>query len=166
MTNSNPYQTPQGEIRVAPELRPGSPLKAIFLGLLTDIGGTTVASFIIGIGYAIMLARQGMAAEEISKSVAVMDTLSPLGLFTVAVGLMFSICGGYVCARIAKRDEYRNCAIQAVMSCGFVFLMKSPPASWAEFIILSLLSIAALFLGAWLALRLNHRERQASAVLV
>ena len=154
----NPYQVPQGEISVSPELRPGSPLKAVFLGLLADIGGTTIASFIIGIAYAILLAKAGVPSEEISKRAASIDSFSTLGLLAIAAGLLCSVWGGYVCARISKIRECRNAAIMALLSCSFGYLLKGPAMSWLELLVLSLLGVVAIFLGTWLGIRLNKRE--------
>jgi hypothetical protein len=62
--SENPYKPPTSEVQDLPAA-PGSPIKAIFLGLLVDIGGTTALSVLIGIVYMILLMQSGLNQEQI-----------------------------------------------------------------------------------------------------
>lgn len=67
----NLYEPPKSDISVATE--PGSTVKAVVFGTLTEIFGTLLAGILIGIVYGVTLSRQGMSPEEIQRSLAYLD---------------------------------------------------------------------------------------------
>ena len=84
-------------------------------GLAVDIGGSMLASIVIGIVYAVVLASRGMAPEEVGKILTALDPSSGYFILSSAIGFGFSLLGGYVCARIARRDERRLSVILAAL---------------------------------------------------
>jgi hypothetical protein len=97
----NPYTPPESS--VADQARPpGSPWKAIGLGLLTDIGGTMAASMVLAIVYGITMGAQGMSAEEMEAAMRGPFLESGISTIATLVGLGFSVAGGYVCARVQR----------------------------------------------------------------
>ena len=114
MEPRNPYGAPQAKL-ADPAPRPGSPYKAVALGLATDFGGTIALSVVLAFLQSVMLASGGMTAEEITASLQTIDTGSWLFWVGSAGGLAFSALGGYVCARIADQSEYTLGVILAVL---------------------------------------------------
>ena len=76
-------------------------VKAILLGVLTDIVGSTVAGIVIGIGLGIALAAQHVPANEIAIRLHGASVLIP----SLILGFGFTVLGGYVAGRVAKQSE-------------------------------------------------------------
>jgi len=106
----NPYTPPQAQLADS-EPRPGSPVKAVVLGVVVDIGGTLVTSLMLGIAYGVSLAASGATQEEIAQIGANIPPDSWVVIVGTVLGCGFSVAGGYVCARIVKQAEYRYGAI-------------------------------------------------------
>ena len=146
--SDNPYTPPEAVVAdQAPA--PGSPIKAVALGMLTDIGGSIVVGGVLSIVYAIVLAQQGLTPEQVMDAIKNVPILSPFGLISTAMGLGFSFLGGYVCARIAKRSELRMGAVMAVLNTVLGLLLSGDQTSAPKLIVLVLLSIAAVMIGSW-----------------
>lgn len=153
----SPYSAPGAKL-TDPAAKPGSPLKAIVLGLLVDIGGSVLSSAILLFLYGVTLAAQGMNAEEIAQLVTVTRDSWVFYLDTT-IGLGFSVLGGYVCARIVRRSEYRYGAIQAAISAALAVLLGFDPQDLGRFLSLEIVSAALVMLGVHLGARRNLRER-------
>jgi hypothetical protein len=67
------------------------------------------------------------------------------------VGLGFSVLGGYVCGRIARRSEYRLAGIQAVLSVLLTSAFGDSSAELGVDAALTVLSVACVIVGAHLA---------------
>jgi len=112
----NPYAAPTAVVAdVQGPINYGSPVKAVTLGILTDIGGTLIATFVIGIMVGVMSITWGMTVEQMQAATENPPSGSFLSIANTVVALGFSLLGGYVCARIAKRREYRLGLIMAVI---------------------------------------------------
>lgn len=146
--SDNPYTPPEAVVADQAPL-PGSPVKAIVLGMLVDIGGTVVVGSVFSIVYAIVLAQQGMNQEQVMEAMQDAPILSAYGLISTALGLGFSVLGGYVCARIVKRSELRTAAIMAAISTVLGLLLSGGETSAPKVVTLLLLGIAAVMVGAW-----------------
>src|SRR5689334_2955078 len=106
MTNENPYSAPEAALADRPGA-PRSAVVAVIVGLVTDVGGSLVAGMMLSIAYGISLARSGVRPDEIGKA---LSSIQPWTLFwavSMTVGVAFSVLGGFVCARIARRRSYR-----------------------------------------------------------
>jgi hypothetical protein len=110
----NPYKAPVTPLK-EPSPAPRSPILAVLAGLLVDFGGTMLATVVIGIVYAVTLASRGMPPEQTVEAVTRAEPFSGYGLLTSIVGASLSVLGGYVCARIARRNERRVAAVQALL---------------------------------------------------
>lgn len=99
---TTPYEPPKSRVadRESGKTRPT--WLAILVGLLVDVIGTElfflVASFIIGLS----MAMQGASQEEIIQSYSA----TPFRIFFFISGLVFTLIGGYVAARVANNREY------------------------------------------------------------
>jgi len=74
-----------------------------------------LASIVIGIVYAVVLATRGMPPAEVGRTLTALDPSSGYFIFSSMTGFGFSLLGGYVCARIARRDERRLSVILAAL---------------------------------------------------
>jgi hypothetical protein len=157
----NPYKPPMAPVKDAPP-PPRSPILAIVAGVAVDIGGTMAASIVLGIVYAVTLAGQGMGAEEVGKALTEVEPGSGFYLVGAAVGFGFSVLGGYVCARIARRGERRLAALQALLVVAVGLLMGDSPDSPLD-ALLFLATLAAVMLGGELGRRRNARDAGAAS---
>ena len=158
MTTRNPYAPPDAKL-ADPAATPGSPLKAVTLGLAVDLGGTVIAAILIAAAYGIVLGALGASTEEIEAVTANMPTDSALFYLTALAGLGCSMLGGYVCARIAKRGELKLGAVLAAISAGIGLALGGDPGQLGMLISLTLLGIAAVLAGANLGRAKNRLRR-------
>ena len=163
MEPRNPYGAPQAKL-ADPAPRPGSPYKAVALGLATDFGGTIALSVVLAFVHSVMLASGGMSAEEVEASLRTIDTGSWLFWVGGAGGCAFSGLGGYVCARVAGQSEYTPGAILAVLVVvlGEVFFGGSN-LDFGLNIVLHAVGVAAVMAGAWQGKKRNRLARTAAA---
>lgn len=152
MSTPNPYAPPQAALQDVPA-GAGSPVKAVTLGLAADIGGTVAATLIFFVLYGIWLGATGADPEEIN---GMLDTDSWLFWAATAVGLAFSVLGGYVCARIAKRAEMKLGAIVAVLSAAIGVLLSADQYQLGTQISMTLAAIGAVMAGARLGQAKNR----------
>ena len=158
----NPDKPPAAALKDAPP-PPRSPILAVIAGLAVDLGGTMAASVAIGIVYTVMLAGQGMGPEQIEQALTQIDPRSRYFWFGTAIGLGFSLLGGYVSARIARRHERQITAILAVLVTAFGLLMSSMSSGtelspWLSFG-LHVSTFAAVMVGGELGRRRNLAQR-------
>jgi len=155
----DPFRPPATNVD-APDVQRGSAAKAIVLGALTDIGGSMLAGIIFYLLYGIYLGATGNSIEDMGKPLSMADASnSPMGFLMNMVGCLFSVLGGYVCARIAKHSEYRLGVILAVVTVSLGFLMMAGGETDPLAGIYSLLTVAAVMVGSHLGARTNRRER-------
>jgi hypothetical protein len=133
----------------------GSPLKAVTLGVLADIVGTAAASVLLSFIYGIVLAAGGASAEEITEAAAHVDPGSALSIFGFVIGAGFSFLGGYVCARVAGRDELKWASVVAVISIGIGFLAGAQVYTAELNVLLAILGIGAVMAGGYAGARQN-----------
>jgi hypothetical protein len=66
----------------------GSPVKAITIGVVVDIGGSLVLGIILVMIYSVLLASEGLSPEEIEYQLINLDPHFILGSISAAFGLM------------------------------------------------------------------------------
>ena len=103
---SSPYTPPTAPVRDAAR-PPGSPIKAVIYGVLVDVGGTFVTGSVLSIAYAMGLASEGMSPEQAAAALAKIPLDSWVSIAGMIFGCLFSVAGGYVCARVARKSEYK-----------------------------------------------------------
>ncbi len=154
----NPYTPP--EARVAdPENEPGSPLKAVGIGLAVDIGGSLMTSLVLGMVYGAMLAASGASAEEVTSALSNVSPYAWVSITGFAAGVGFSILGGYLCARIAQRSEYTLGGIMAAISTVIGMLASRHSDSPFAIFILVVAEFAAVMIG----VRIGYSKNRVSA---
>ncbi len=113
--STNPYEPPESE--ASPERRPPraprSPLAAVIAGLAVDIGGSLLVGVVISVMYAAQLQAQGLSDREMVEALKAMPPDSGLYMAGLLLGLALSVAGGYVCARVARRDEWKPGLVMA-----------------------------------------------------
>ena len=155
----NPYSPPEATVRDQPP-RPGSAFKAVAMGLLVDIGGSLIGTIIIAVLYGIALGAAGVKREDIAA--ALQPTTATDSWFFYAstlLGLGFSVLGGYVCARIARRSELKLGAILAALSAIAGLAFAGDGVQLGTLLSLTLLGIGAILVGAKLGLAKNRTGR-------
>ena len=162
---TNPFKPPQTDPakNPRPPATPGSPLKAVLLGLAVDIGGTTICGFVLSVIYAIQLKGQGVADSDMHDAMSNMPHDSALYIGGILLGALMSVLGGYVCARIARVDEYRPGLVMAAASAVIGLTMGSPSEIDSLALLLTVTSIACNLLGVKYGAEYNRRT-QAPAV--
>jgi hypothetical protein len=153
---TNPYRPP--DAAVADQDRPrGAPWKAVLFGVLTDIVGTTAASAILSMVYGIVMAASGVSVEELTETLAKPDPTSPISIIGMIIGTGFSVLGGYVCARVAGRDELKWASVVAVISIGIGFFIGMQVYDADLNTVLAIFGIGAVMAGGWYGARHNLR---------
>ena len=151
---TNPYRAPEAVVKDQDRLH-GSPLKAVSLGVLADIVGTAAASVLLSFIYGIVLATGGASVEEITEAAAHVDPGSAISIFGFVIGAGFSFLGGYVCARVAGRDELKWASVVAVISIGIGFLVGAQVYTAELNVLLAILGIGAVMAGGYAGARQN-----------
>jgi peptidoglycan/LPS O-acetylase OafA/YrhL len=102
----NPYRPPTAPVR--DPLPPGrSPTLAVLAGIGISLVGTLISSVVVAAFFSLMLAAQDRDIEEF-------DPRQPaFGIVVFFAGGAFSLLGGYVCARMVRRNERRVTGIMA-----------------------------------------------------
>ena len=155
--SEDPFRPPAADIDVASVER-GSPVKAVVIGALVDFCGSILATFIFYALFGAYLGATGGSAEELGAAAAPTETGSPMQIALNMVGCMFSVLGGFVCARIARHAEYRLGAIMSVITVviGFIFVGGDDGSGLLP--IYSLLTVASVMVGSHLGRIRNRRD--------
>ena len=127
----------------------GSPIKAIAIGLVIDIGGSFLSAFVLAIAYSVLLTSRGWSPEEIEHHLINLDPYSTFYIITMAVGGLMTVIGGYVCARIVNHSEYKFTFIFGFISAAIGNLFGGH-YSTLETIALGILTLGCALFGAWL----------------
>ncbi len=153
----DPFTPPAANVE-APDLKRGSAVKAVLVGVAVDIGGSTVFGVLFTIAYGIYLAASGQTPEQMQASMADIGYDSPLGIVGMIVGCLFSVLGGFLCARIARHSEYRLGAVMCGITLVFVaFTGFGPNVHPAIAAVLVVLTVASILVGIHLGARQNRR---------
>ncbi len=116
---SNPYTPPSARVADVAVDKRGSAIKAVAFGLLVVIGGSLAFGLLLVFAYGVSQASSGATSAEIAASFENLSFDSWVLIVDDIVDTLFSALGGYVCARVAKRSEFRLGAILAVLSISF-----------------------------------------------
>lgn len=165
MTTNNPFKPPESDSTKNPRVPdvPGSPLKAILSGLAVDLGGTAVLGIVLENLYVLTLKGQGMGAAEIEEAMRHIPAASTIGVLSIVLGAVMSVAGGYVCARIVLRDEYRVGGVMASVSALLGLLLSSGDDPSGVTALLILCTAACNMLGVKYGSEQNRRLEALSA---
>ena len=96
-------------------MKNGISIKALFLGILTDIGGSLIATIVFSLIHRPIIAVYSvrlMSSKQPPATSIIPMWLSPLipdtfgyKIITLLIGMAFTFSGAYLAARIAKRRE-------------------------------------------------------------
>ncbi len=148
--SDNPYTPPSAPVGDRDPERTGATWKAVLFGVTTDLFGSTIGGMVLLVLFSSMLVAQGQAPEEISPMLLQSNQYLFLSL---AVGLTFTVLGGYVAARVANHRERRHALIVGVivLIIGEIMVSGDPTGMPLSIrIIGDLLVVPAALLGAHL----------------
>src|SRR5258705_175319 len=154
----NPYAPPEATVHDQPA-KPGSAFKAIALGLAVDIGGSFIGTVLLPLGFCAAPRAAGVKGEDIGATMQASATDSWFFYVGTLVGLGFSVLGGFVCARIARRSELKLGAILAALSAISGLALAGDEQQLGTLLSLTLLGFGAVIVGARLGLAKNRRGR-------
>jgi MFS-type transporter involved in bile tolerance (Atg22 family) len=138
-------------------------LRAVLAGVSIEICVSTLLEFVLRTVYVAQVSMPDMTPAQVDDALRNMPTQSPLVSLGILLGALISVAAGYVCARIARRNEYAVGAIMAVATT-LIFLAiddtGSEPLDLALLFIVS--DVACNMLGVKYGRAQNRRlERQA-----
>ena len=138
------------------------PVKAIIVGVMVDVIGTTIIAGLIGLVLGFYLLSHGVSEEELEVVLIEKVMEAPWNMVGFALGAAISILAGYITAKIAKDRVYFYAGVVGCISGIFGYWMGlgyySDPINAA----LSLLAIVSAIFGAFLWLKKNtpNRDRE------
>lgn len=153
----NPFKPPRAHVRDQPP-RPGSALRAILTGLTVDIGGSLLSSVVLTILYAALLAASGMTEDQVSDAMKNIPPTSIVAILGTVIGACWSVAGGFVCARIVRRDEYRVGGVMGGLSALLGLMLGGADEPADMLVLLTLTTLACALLGVKYGRALNRRQ--------
>lgn len=147
--NGNPNETAQTPVADAPKKVKDAPIKGVVIGLIIDIGGTLVFGIIVSVLYGVVLIASGVQPEALHAAMQVFNRPECWQFWVSTIsGCVFSVLGGYVCARIAKNAANRAGLALAVISTafGFLFINVVTMPKWL-YLLLVVAGFACVLLG-------------------
>jgi MFS family permease len=130
-------------------------VKAVLLGLLVDIGGTLIGTLLFAAIYGAMLASGGTSPAEAQEAYAEMAQTAWGFTILAVMGCGFSVLGGYVCARISRRLDFRLGLILAALSAGSGFLLGGGGEPPLKTLLMMGVTVACVLTGTWYGIRRN-----------
>lgn len=134
-------------------------VKGVVVGALVDVVGTNiwfvVLVFYLASKYQIYLLPQAQQMNQL-KHLMVQDPV--LNVLNLLIGGGFSVVGGYIAARIAKRNELLNGALSSFLCLLFaLFAITKAPVSQ---ILIGIFANPLLgFVGGYLQLRVKKKRK-------
>jgi len=144
----------------------GSPLYAILVGVLVDIGGSTIFGILYAIGYLIILSSQEVSFDQIGNILTAIHSDSRASILLYTVGCVISTFAGYICARIVNFSELKYTSILAAISSLYGFLIVPTSYSIIQKIVLLFLTFGSVMLGAFIYVYNKNRKRGHSIIPV
>ena len=129
----------------------GSTVKGVIAGLVVDLVSTMLFGVVASIAWGIALGAAGRSQPEIEAALTHADADPLMSASFLAVGVLCSVLGGYVCERIARRGDYQAGAILAALSAGLGLAMGASSTSVPMLALLMFLTIGSVLLGTRLA---------------
>lgn len=126
-------------------------------GFFTDTVFTIVSALIWTAAYGGYAIASGQSPEEFQAVVDGPAFESFYSMVSLGLGTLGSVLGGYVCARIARRDDYRVVNILTGVSLLFAWIFLASKGDGVELIVATLLTIAAIRGGAMIWMHANRK---------
>jgi hypothetical protein len=162
--SDDPYKPPESDPATRTPDVPGSPLRAVLTGLTIDIGGSAVLGIVLGQVYGWTLSGPDVTQAQINDAVAHLPLASPFGVLGLLLGSLMSVLGGFVCARIVLRNEYRAGFAMAAVSVLFGLMVGDGGSDDADQLtgLLILCTVACNLLGVKYGAEYNRRLEAAA----
>ena len=143
---ADPYAPPAAELADQPS-RPWAPWAAVLLGLLVDVGGSALTGLFVGVGYAAFSIASGADPKSLTENLAGLASDPWAVGISAIVGGFFSLLGGWLCARLAQRRDYKLGIVLAILSflCGL--LMSANEYSPMVHVMFAALTFASVLIG-------------------
>ena len=129
----------------------GSLVKGVIAGLVVDLVSTMVFAVVASIGWGLVLGAEGRSPQEIEAALARADADPIMSASFLALGILCSVFGGYVCERIARRGDYRAGAILAGLSAVLGLATGASGTSLPMLALMAFLTVGSVLLGTRLA---------------
>ena len=129
----------------------GSTVKGVIAGLVVDLVSTMLFGVVASIAWGIALGAAGHSQQEIETALTRADADPLMSASFLAVGVLCSVLGGYVCERIARRGDYQAGAILAALSAVLGLAMGASSAPAPMLALMIFLTVGSVLLGARLA---------------
>ena len=149
----NRYAPPTANVGDS-QLAPGSAIKGVLAGLAVDVIGTLLGGAAIGIGYVLLAGLNGQSIDSVHAASAQATTLgTPVNVLSLIVGSVFSVLGGYVCERLARRQSLRVGWVLGGIEVVLGLLLSGRDHSTLQMTALSMLTLGCVLLGTRLGWR-------------
>jgi len=158
---TDPYKAPDAELEIDRDLPP-RPVRGIAFGLIIDIGGTILVTFIATIIYGFLLISGGASQTEIQNLVSNMGPTTLFGFINAVLGTLMSFVGGFYCAKISRARNYRYPGIMASISVVLGLVFGWNTMGIMLLVVFSMTTAAAVLLGARTWLKRSSRPANAS----
>jgi len=135
---------------------PGSALRAVLTGVSVDFCSTQLLAIGVFAIRAAQVATPGMTPDQVTDALNAAPPSLWLMLLGSGLGALASVAGGYVCARVARRNEYRVGAVMAVVAL-FISLVVDNGAGTDLGLLYLLCDTACRFLGVKYGAEHNRR---------
>ena len=129
----------------------GSTVKGVIAGLVVDLVSTMLFGVVASVGWGIALGVAGHSQQEIEAALARADADPLMSATFLAVGVLCSVLGGYVCERITRRADYKAGAILAAISAVLGLAMGASASSAPMLALMIFLTVGSVLLGTRLA---------------
>jgi len=163
--SDNPYKPPGTDLDGRPPgpVRPGSPTRAVVIGLVVDLGGSLAVNLLLTIFYAASLQGVGMSQDEVKYALSHIPSNSWVWISGTLLGAGIDVLSGFVCARIVQRDEWRVGAVLAAISSVCTLLLGDAGDSAEDLtVLLTLCTAACTMLGVKYGREVNRRPDPAA----
>jgi hypothetical protein len=143
--SENPFEPPESQVPDRPPQRApyGSPMRAIVVGLVIDIGGSIMLNLLLMILYAASLQHDGMTPDQLKYAMEHIPSNSWAAVSGTLLGACLDVLSGFVCARIVRRDEWRVGGTLAGISALCTLVISDAGASAVDLTMLLAASTAA-----------------------
>jgi MFS family permease len=129
----------------------GSTVKGVIAGLVVDFVSTMLFGVVASVVWGVALGAAGHSQQEIEAALTRPEADPLLSATFLAVGVLCSVLGGYVCERIARRGDYKAGAILAALSGVLGLAMGAASTSAPMLALLLFLTVGSVLLGTRLA---------------
>jgi peptidoglycan/LPS O-acetylase OafA/YrhL len=133
-------------------------IKAVLLGILTDVGGSLAVSFMLGIILAVYMVFKHIPSDEAENLLYGMGVMIPGSI----IGFGFTCLGGYIAGRIAKQAQVLHGALVGLASLvvGILALVLSSHSYPTWLTIFSFVSpVPGAMAGGYLAMGKGGKKR-------